>query len=260
MPPSSSKRAARDVRHAAQAAAEAGDDEVLLGQRARRPRRRPARSPPRPARRSRLDRGRGGAPAGPRASASETRGSKPVVRGQHLPAAHVADLLGDEPAEAHHLGGGHRERAPGGLHEQGPDEGDRQGHGQGEGRPRARDRFEPHRAVEGVHLALDHVEADAAAGDGGEGARRGEAGVEHEGQEVPVLRGLRQSPRARFLADPLPVEAAPVVGDRDLHLRALQGGGDRDGARRSACPRPRAPAAPRSRGPPRCGRGAGGDP
>ena len=121
---------------------------------------------------------------------------------------------------------------PADLHEKGPDERDRQGHGQGERRPRARDRFEPHRAVEGDDLALDHVEADPAAGHGGEGARRGEAGVEHEGQEVPILRRLGQSPRARFLAYPLPVDAAPIVRDGDLHLRALQGGGDRDAAGR----------------------------
>ena len=152
--------------------------------------------------------------------------------GQHLAAAHVPHLVGGEPADAGELRGRDGEGVGGRFHEQRADEGHGERHGEREGGPGAGHGLEADRPVEGAHLALDDVEADATPGDGGQGPGGGEAGVEDQREQVAVVDRFRQPLRARRLADAVAVEAVAVVGDRDLDLRALQGRGDRDRARR----------------------------
>jgi hypothetical protein len=230
MPPSSIKAQPATLGTRRRRRPRPGDDEVLLGAELVDHERDPGRS--------RLDEddeaalsavasGRGQ----PEGGGQGDEGKQSLRRGQHLPAPDRPDLRRHQPPQAHHLRRRQRERPAGRLHEQGPDQRDRQGHGQGERGPGARDGFEPHRAVKGIHLALHDVEADAAARHGSEGPRGGEARMEHEGQEVPILGEVGQSPCARLLADPRPVEAAAIVRHRDLHLGALQGGGEGDEAR-----------------------------
>src|SRR6185437_7724530 len=68
------------------------------------------------------------------------------------------------------------EALPARLHDQGGDDGEGQRDLDGEGRALAGHALEVHRAADLLDVGLDHVHADAAAGDGGNGGGGGEAG------------------------------------------------------------------------------------
>src|SRR6185437_16139490 len=118
------------------------------------------------------------------------------------------------------------EALPARLHDQGGDDGEGQRDLDGEGRALAGHALEVYRAADLLDVGLDHVHADAAAGDGGNGGGGGEAGAEDEALDLVVgycgQFGLgRQAVGDRLGADPVDREAAAVIRDFDDDLAAL---------------------------------------
>ncbi len=97
-----------------------------------------------------------------------------------------------------------------------------------------------HGAADLLDVGLDHVHADAAAGDVGHLFGGGEAGQEDQLQQLalahPVGLVARIRPRSSaFAAEPFGVDAAAVVGDLDVDLAAFVEGVQGQTTLRPAC-------------------------